>query len=1375
MPGPASMSEAISGFDPRSIAGCQLWLDAIDTSAVTGSSPVTAWRDKSLNASNTTSVAGTNVLTQNAINGRQAIFLNGSSSFTGSTTGSGTTLTVCIVATQSSTCATNGGLVCFGRAGFDDWNDLGSLAITNFGSIGSGQMCSTRTANSQVVNTGVATPFIYVLVFDGTFVNSYLNGTIQTATNIPLTGTFAYTGYKIGTRAGATVNVFWTGFIGEVLVYNTGLTTTERQQIEGYLGWKWGIESTPILPSSISGLAMWLDGADPSTLFTDTGATTAVTADGNSIAAWRDKSTNAYLFTQATAGSRPTYKTSILNGRSITRFNGTSTFLQSSATLPFYTSSTSGGSFFVVFMATTVTTQRFLMTYQNQVTNTYCGTESELGYTTGNNGQGNFGMHQGCSRATIAASGTIVINSYVLMSYILGTTGTTPANSTIFKNGTSLTPSNDQTGFYSAGSYPSANNARFLNIGARVFNGSQATDCFHSGDIAELIWYRTPLSTTERLGVESYLYSKWNIPVPTQALPFTHPFSSIRPFSRYFNPIDIQGCVLWLDATDSSTITLSGVNMTQWNDKSGLANNMIPFSTFSNATVMSSYWNGLNVLNFSGAGVYQAPASSAVYPIDVYIVMALKDLTTHVDVISLTPSAAVDNFNNLGFSEYITSRWYNGSSSFARTPNTQSATNETSTSFLLMNWSIANNNFVIRRNGTQLSQTASYTWTMTAGSIFQLGWRISPLIFSPGSFAGAFRGYIGEIVAFNSQLTTSQRQVVEGYLASKWGLVSSLPATHPFSKFPPSSALPFSPTNLSGCAVWLDAADLSSITLSGSSVIQWNDKSGNNRNAVQLTPANRPVYSFSDISVDTTTNPAFLNMTSMPAAPYDIFVVGRPIASTTDFRTLFRTNTADPGMNPIVLESGSSRIGYFTSSAFAQFGSYTWAPSTRNLLFARMNASKTMSASLNGVAALTADTAAGTASDVILYMGALVLSGSAPGQQWGRINEVIFYTTPLSTAQRQLVEGYLASKWALQNSLPSTHPYRNFQPAQTSFLIITPGTIATVTLSALSGSGGTITWTTSTNAVSYKWYVGTTFPTALVSGTVGNVLTTAVSYAFLASTNYFAWVIPVSSTGTDGATTQSAAASYTAGVLITTVGAGSVSLGAGSQIVIECWGAGGGSMGQDNSLGAGAGGAFAITTIAQTAAFTLFYSIGAGGIGSQGSGGVGGQTWARVGTNAVPTTSSEGARAAGGNGSGVGFPNNSTQAANSVGQTIFIGGAGGSGGAENGGGGAATPNGNGNNGLAGSGTAGGAAGTGGGGGGGGGGFSLSGGDGISNVLGGGGGGGSYNNAGGMGGLPGGAGGMGWSTGNSAPSGFVNTNPHGFGGDGGRGQIRYTRT
>lgn len=43
-------------------------------------------------------------------------------------------------------------------------------------------------------------------------------------------------------------------------------------------------------------------------------------------------------------------------------------------------------------------------------------------------------------------------------------------------------------------------------------------------------------------------------------------------------------------------------------------------------------------------------------------------------------------------------------------------------------------------------------------------------------------------------------------------------------------------------SVWLDAADASTITLNGSTVSQWNDKSGNARNAVQATTAYQPLY-----------------------------------------------------------------------------------------------------------------------------------------------------------------------------------------------------------------------------------------------------------------------------------------------------------------------------------------------------------------------------------------------------------------------------------------------------------------------------------------------------------------------------------------------------
>jgi hypothetical protein len=43
-------------------------------------------------------------------------------------------------------------------------------------------------------------------------------------------------------------------------------------------------------------------------------------------------------------------------------------------------------------------------------------------------------------------------------------------------------------------------------------------------------------------------------------------------------------------------------------------------------------------------------------------------------------------------------------------------------------------------------------------------------------------------------------------------------------------------------SVWLDAADASTITLNGATVSQWNDKSGNARNAVQATTAYQPLY-----------------------------------------------------------------------------------------------------------------------------------------------------------------------------------------------------------------------------------------------------------------------------------------------------------------------------------------------------------------------------------------------------------------------------------------------------------------------------------------------------------------------------------------------------
>lgn len=55
-----------------------------------------------------------------------------------------------------------------------------------------------------------------------------------------------------------------------------------------------------------------------------------------------------------------------------------------------------------------------------------------------------------------------------------------------------------------------------------------------------------------------------------------------------------------------------------------------------------------------------------------------------------------------------------------------------------------------------------------------------------------------------------------------------------------SGNLGFNPLSISGCQLWMDAADTATISVSGSAVTQWNDKSGNSRNFAQSTAGNRP-------------------------------------------------------------------------------------------------------------------------------------------------------------------------------------------------------------------------------------------------------------------------------------------------------------------------------------------------------------------------------------------------------------------------------------------------------------------------------------------------------------------------------------------------------
>lgn len=273
-----------------------------------------------------------------------------------------------------------------------------------------------------------------------------------------------------------------------------------------------GRQSQVFTPTQISGCALWLDGADPN----NTGIPPANNA---SITTWVDKSGNGRDFT---TGVSPSFIRNSRNNLGVVRF-ASGNYLQS-ASVALFSSASSGGSFFFIFQTTSNEGQKFLLTYQNQVSGTYCQTESEIGIDTGNTtGSGNFGIHRGCSYASIAPANTIANSTYYMMGLLLLTSGNSPSNVNIYQNANSLSVSNDNIGYYNAGSYPNGNNSRRLILGARSLVGNPSPDGFFTGDIAEVIWFSGPLSDTERQQIEGYLAWKWGL---VANLPSTHPYKS---------------------------------------------------------------------------------------------------------------------------------------------------------------------------------------------------------------------------------------------------------------------------------------------------------------------------------------------------------------------------------------------------------------------------------------------------------------------------------------------------------------------------------------------------------------------------------------------------------------------------------------------------------------------------------------------------------------------------------------------------------------------------------------------------------------------------------------------------------------------------------
>ena len=321
-----------TGFDPRSIPNMSLWLDAQDTTTITGN-PVTTWRDKSGAGFNATSATGP---TQSTYNGYPVLSFNGTNQrMTSSHTinpANHTLITVYRPAVLNGNFQGNTSLFRYQTGGtFVVFPYM--QATTQRGYITSYDGAPLTDANSTMVGNAVTTALnIIVIPIASGSQQVYLNGTLQTQNTQALTAGTSPT-LTIGSQGG--VSEFFQGDVGEMMVYSRQLTSGERVNITGYLAWKWGLQSIagstytpwgtndirnftflPTLPAltynanieqapafnprSISGMTLWLSGKDPN-------GTGVLPANGASISTWVDKSGSGRNATQASAGLQPTY------------------------------------------------------------------------------------------------------------------------------------------------------------------------------------------------------------------------------------------------------------------------------------------------------------------------------------------------------------------------------------------------------------------------------------------------------------------------------------------------------------------------------------------------------------------------------------------------------------------------------------------------------------------------------------------------------------------------------------------------------------------------------------------------------------------------------------------------------------------------------------------------------------------------------------------------------------------------------------------------------------------------------------------------------------------------------------------------------------
>jgi hypothetical protein len=259
-----------------------------------------------------------------------------------------------------------------------------------------------------------------------------------------------------------------------------------------------------------------------------------------------------------------------------------------------------------------------------------------------------------------------------------------------------------------------------------------------------------------------------------------------------WTPSRLGTLALWLDAKDTSTITLNGSTVSQWSDKSGNGRH----ASQAIADKRPSYgrsMNGITLVNFDGSNDNfnlpdnALPSGGQAYHFSVVMMIdTLKPGTGN----GMIGGGNYGGSNIKKANAFRTQKENEGSGlvnywwGCDRNTNLGNAIPTNTATMVATQWEASSSDSIYRDGSIVPSSVSCPTPTTSTRSGKDTGTTNNTIgTTNTGEY---FDGPMAEIVVLSDALTTSDRESLEGYLAHKWGLTGNLPAGHPYKTTPPT-------------------------------------------------------------------------------------------------------------------------------------------------------------------------------------------------------------------------------------------------------------------------------------------------------------------------------------------------------------------------------------------------------------------------------------------------------------------------------------------------------------------------------------------------------------------------------------------------------------